>query len=66
MTSVGSVDNKLTEPTLTPSETLPLGYAVGVAVSGLLMVFLAVVVIILTLLVVKKERGHKILEGEEI
>ena len=61
MTSMGSVE--LTESTLTPSE---LGYAVGVAVGGLLMVFEAVVVIVFTVLVVKRRQAYKIAEGEEI
>ena len=66
MTSIGSVDNKFSESILTPSESLPLRYAVGVAVGGLLMVFVAVAVIVITLLVVKRGQAHKIREGEEI
>ena len=58
MTTMG---NKPTESKLTPSE--PLGFAVGVAVSGLLMVFVAVAVIVIALLVVKKCQAHKLLEG---
>ena len=63
MTSIGSVDNKVSESTVTP---LPLGYAVGVAVGGLLLVFVVVAVIVITLLVVKRGQAHKIPEGEEI
>ena len=70
--SMGSVDNKLTESTLTIRiiiiiiyNRLQIGYAVGVAVGGLLMVFVVVAVIVITLLVVKKGQAQKILEGEE-
>ena len=64
MMSMGSVE--LTEFTLTPSESLPLGYAVGVAVGSLLVVLVAVAVTVITVLVVKRRQAHKVPEGEEI
>ena len=68
--SMGSADNKQTESTLTPSESLPLNfsgdYAVGVAVGGLLMVVVVAAVIVIALLVVKRGQARKIPEGEEM
>ena len=71
MTSVGSADNKQTESTFISHESLPfnrmqLGYAVGVAVGGLLIILVAVAVIVIALFVVKRGPAHKIPEGEEM